>query len=69
MSSDTDYGRMMSRSKILNGQNLNRLVEKKLMQNYLWIRYSRVFNRRPVRLFRTFCYSKRKRQYCLSLLK
>ena len=30
--------------------------------------YSKVPNKQPVRLFRTFCYSKRKRRYCLSLL-
>ena len=36
----------------------------------MWIfTNSRVPNKRPVRLFRTFCYSRRKRQHCLSLLK
>ena len=75
---------MVSLSFPLYWNVANYIALAKIMNDYLSFRhvhvtedpfddtpgkYSRVPNNRPVRLFRTFCYSKRKRRYCLSLLK
>ena len=75
---------MVSLSFPLYWNVANYIALAKIMNDYLSFRhvhvtedpfddtpgkYSRVPNNRPVRLFGTFCYSKRKRLHSLSLLK